>query len=67
MMMMVEWELMGRDKGKMAGDVTLKIYFYTLALASLWKAVSHLRHDSGGGALAVSCRTSGLINSIQFN
>jgi hypothetical protein len=34
---------MGRDKDKMTGDVTLKRYFYALALALLWKAVSHLQ------------------------
>jgi hypothetical protein len=44
MMMMVEWELMGRDRGEMAGDITLKGYSYTLTLALLWKAMSHLQH-----------------------
>ena len=36
----------------MAGDITLKEYLYTLTLALLWKAMSHLQHGLGGDALA---------------
>jgi hypothetical protein len=30
--MMVEWELMGRDRGEMAGDITLKGYCQTVGV-----------------------------------
>ena len=45
MMMMVEWELMGRDRGEMAGDITYTCFIVEGNVASP-------RQDSGGGALA---------------
>jgi len=47
----------GRDRGEMAGDITLKGYSYTLTLALLWKAVeakSALLVDSANSSLVQS-------------
>jgi hypothetical protein len=68
MVMTVEWELMGRDRGEMAGDITLKGYSYTLALALLWKAMSHFQ-DTTQEVLwqSVLAVAELMALSIQFN
>jgi hypothetical protein len=59
----------GRDRGEMAGDVTLKRYFYTLALPLLWKAVSHLQDTTQEDMLwqSVLAVAEPVVLSLQFN